>query len=85
MARKEKYKPNPKYTDLYPDISGNGDAESFLDRITEFDITSSGPIVLAKIRTPSRSELQGFSLFPMSSADGNTYLHNQFVFLIATE
>ncbi len=64
----------------YPDFAGNGEADAFLDRISEFEITSDGPIVLGKFRTPTPSDLTAFSMIRMS----NSLLFNNFGYLIAT-
>jgi hypothetical protein len=69
----------------HPDIVGDGENQSFLDRISEFEVTTSGSIVLAKFRTPTPKELRDFTLFARSSNAGNAYLYNRFVLLITTE
>ena len=69
----------------YPDIAGDGETESFEDRIPGVQALVEGSMVVAKFWPRSSKELRDFALFPMSSNDGNTYLHNKFVFLIVTE
>lgn len=63
----------------YPDLKGDGEADTFLERVSEFEITSAGDVVLGKFRTPEPSGLSAFSMGAFSSS----LLFNQFVYMIA--
>ena len=69
----------------YPDLSGDGSNQSFLDRVLEFDIYGRDAMVIAQIRTPSPDELRDFNLFSIYPDEVTGYLYNRFVYLIATE
>ena len=65
----------------YPDFKGDGEIDTFLDRISEFEITSVGPVTLGKFRTAEPSGLRAFSMGAFSSS----LLFNNFGYMIAFE